>query len=72
MAHSIKPSPLQWPIAHKKIGCSGQQHRRTLKVEYLCEFESILETVFDHKSGDQLGTFDKIMLHIKNITILSL
>jgi hypothetical protein len=39
---------------------SGPYHRKTLEVEFLGKFESLLETALDHESEDQLGTFGEI------------
>jgi hypothetical protein len=39
--------------------------RKTLEVEFFCEFESIFETALDHESEDQLGSFSAITLDKK-------
>jgi hypothetical protein len=39
--HSALPTLPQWPIAYNQIRRSGPWRGRTLKVEYLGEFESI-------------------------------
>ncbi len=38
---------------------------RTLEVEFLGEFESILENALEYESGDQLGYFGEITLDKK-------
>ncbi len=39
---------------------------RTLEIEFLGEFKSIIETALVYESGDQLGTFGEITLDKKS------
>jgi hypothetical protein len=57
VAHSASPNSLQWPIAHNQIRRGGPSRRRTQKVEYLGEFESVFEIALNHESEGQLGFF---------------
>ncbi len=65
MAHRAYLNLPQWPIALGKIHCSGLQHRKTLEVEFLGEFEYKFETALDQESEDLLGTFGEIILDKK-------
>ncbi len=51
MAHSVLYNPIRR---------SSPQRGKTLKVEYLGEFESIFEIALDHESGDLIGSFGEI------------
>jgi hypothetical protein len=72
---------LQWPKALNKFAAMANTAeilspwptaRKTVKVKYLGEFESIFKTALVHESGDQLGTFDEIKKDIRNLMLLSL
>ncbi len=63
-SHVPAPSPTCWLFTGQKnkITSCKKCLRKTLKVEFFGEFESIFETSLDHESEDQLGSFGEITL----------